>query len=228
MAQITPMFAVPFAFAKHPAPEGLNAALKTLFLAREAEGPKHANPTPLVSRNAALFESRFDLFEWPEAPVQALREFCWQHLYGVVGDLNGYDTATRMRLDIGNDCWFHVTRRNGFFSLHNHPMATWSGVYCVDAGEDDGTSPESGLLSFVHPNAMATMFMDRSISNLRSPYAYGPRSFALEPGQLVLFPSWLLHEVKPFIGNGTRITVAFNCWFRMRDAHLVPPGSPAS
>ena len=32
-------------------------------------------------------------------------------------------------------------------------------------------------------------------------------------GQLVLFPSWVLHDVKPFEGEGERITVAFNCWF---------------
>ena len=34
-----------------------------------------------------------------------------------------------------------------------------------------------------------------------------------EPGQLVLFPSWILHDVKPYEGEGERITVAFNCWF---------------
>jgi hypothetical protein len=29
----------------------------------------------------------------------------------------------------------------------------------------------------------------------------------------VLFPSWVMHDVKPFHGDGERITVAFNCWF---------------
>lgn len=222
MAQITPMFAVPFVFAKHPDHAPLNAALKALFLAREAEGPRHANPAPLVTRNEALFESRFDLFEWPEAPVQALRTWCFKQLYGAVGELNGYDVPTLQRMDLANECWFHVTRRGGFFSMHNHAMASWSGVYCVDPGEDDGTTKGSGELTFLHPNAMATMFIDRSISNFRPPYAYGPRPLQLEAGQLVLFPSWLLHEVKPFIGNGTRITVAFNGWFRMREAHLTP------
>ena len=222
MAQITPMFAVPFVFAKHPDPAPLNAELKALFLAREAEGTKHANPAPLVTRNDALFESRFNLFEWPDAPVQALRQWCWKQLYGAVGELNGYDVPTLQRMDLANECWFHITRRGGYFSMHNHAMASWSGVYCVDPGEDDGTTKGSGELTFLHPNAMATMFIDRAISNFRPPYAYGPRQLQLEAGQLVLFPSWLLHEVKPFIGSGTRITVAFNCWFRMRDAHLTP------
>jgi len=38
-----------------------------------------------------------------------------------------------------------------------------------------------------------------------------------EPGQLVLFPSYVLHDVKPFEGEGERITVAFNCWFKLKD-----------
>jgi predicted 2-oxoglutarate/Fe(II)-dependent dioxygenase YbiX len=35
----------------------------------------------------------------------------------------------------------------------------------------------------------------------------------LEAGQLVIFPSYVFHEVTPFYGNDTRITVATNCWF---------------
>jgi hypothetical protein len=31
------------------------------------------------------------------------------------------------------------------------------------------------------------------------------------PVPLALFPSWLLHHVTPFVGEGERITVAFNC-----------------
>ena len=217
MAQISAMFSVPMVFSQHPDHRVLNASLKDLFLAYEAKGSRHANPFPLVTRNSAVYESRFTLFEWPDEPVQALRTWCWQQLYGAIAELNGYDRDTLLRLDLANEAWFHITRRGGFFGMHNHAMASWSGVYCVDAGEDDGSYPESGQLTFLHPNPHVGMFMDRSISHLRPPYHYGNRSFTLTSGQLLLFPSWLLHEVKPFFGDGTRITVAFNCWFRYRD-----------
>lgn len=220
MAQILPMFAVPYVSAEHPDPTAINAALKALFLAKEAEGRENANPVPLVARNEAVYESRFTLFEWPHAAVQALRTWCWKQLYGAIGELNGYDQSTLMRMDVANEAWFHITRRGGFFGLHNHAMASWSGVYCVDAGDDDGTYAESGQLTFLHPNPFTTMFMDRAISHLRSPFHYGNRGFSLKAGQLILFPSWMLHEVKPFIGDGTRITVAFNCWFRYRDPDI--------
>ena len=70
------MFPVPFAFDQHPAPEPLNAALRALFLAREGEGAAFANPHPYTERNTSLFESRFDLFAWPQPEIAELREFC--------------------------------------------------------------------------------------------------------------------------------------------------------
>jgi hypothetical protein len=30
---------------------------------------------------------------------------------------------------------------------------------------------------------------------------------------MIVFPSYVFHEVAPFYGRDTRITVATNCWF---------------
>lgn len=209
------MFAVPFATASHPSPERLNRQLRELFLAREAQGERYANPTPVVDRNEHLFESSFDLFTWPDACVQELKKFCWGELYRTIGEVNGFDLPTLQRLHIADSTWFHVTRRGGHFGLHNHPMATWSGVYCVSSGGDAPGHPNSGLLHFVNPHATSNMYMDGSVVHMRRPYSTSPHHFRLQPGQLVLFPSWLLHEVLPFHGDGERITVAFNTWFKM-------------
>ena len=40
----------------------------------------------------------------------------------------------------------------------------------------------------------------------------------LQAGELVLFPSWLLHEVLPYEGDDVRITVAFNVRFMLAGA----------
>lgn len=215
MPQISPVFAVPFAFGQHPQPAEMNAQLRTLFLQREAEGPKYANPNPYTQRNAELFESHFDLFKWPEPCIQQLKHFCWGELMQLLAQINGYDAAMMQRMRIHSDAWFHVTRRGGFFGIHNHPMASWSGVYCVSSGEHDANRPESGQLSFINPFIMNTMFMDAGVAQLQSPFTYASRVFNLQAGDLVFFPSWVLHEVKPFLGNGERITVAFNCWFSL-------------
>jgi uncharacterized protein (TIGR02466 family) len=216
MNDIVPAFAAPMAFARR-ADDGLDRDLRTLFLAREQEGERWKNPNPYTLRNAALYESRFDLFQWPDPAIQRLKHYCWSAVMELIRSLNDYDLATMRRIDMAADPWFHVTRRGGFFGIHNHPMASWSGVYCVDGGAHDPGDDSSGALTFINPFVMSTMFVDAGVARMREPFADASRSLRLEAGQLVLFPSWLLHEVKPFHGEGTRITVAFNAWFHLRD-----------
>lgn len=216
MVEVTPFFAVPFGFAKLENCATLNSELRELFLRRAAEGPRHANPRPLTQRNGEVFESEFQVFRWPEPCVQQLKTFCWNHLLQMIGALNGYDKAMLERLLIYCDSWFHVTRRGGFFALHNHPNASWSGVYCVDPGRSDSNDPLSGLLSFVNPAVISALYVDAGTANLQVPFAPSIRQIRMEPGQLVIFPSWILHDVKPFQGEGERITVAFNCWFQFQ------------
>jgi uncharacterized protein (TIGR02466 family) len=217
MVQVQPFFAVPFGFAQLENSAQLNGELRALFLQRVADGDKYANPRPLTQRNGQVFESEFQLFRGTEPAIQQLKQFCWSSLLGMIAELNRYDAATMRRLLIYSDSWFHVTRRGGFFGLHNHPNASWSGVYCVSPGEHDADKPDSGLLSFLNPATVSANYVDAATANLRSPFTYSIRHVKFEAGQLVLFPSWVMHDVKPFQGEGERITVAFNCWFSLKD-----------
>jgi uncharacterized protein (TIGR02466 family) len=210
------MFAVPFSFSVHPEQQRLNEGLKRYVFKHEKDAGG-SNPRPITQRNGAVYESHFDLFRVNDPAIQELKAFCWNQLLSFVAGLNGYDLATVNRLEIFNECWFHVTRRGGFFGLHNHPNASWSGVYCVDPGRSDPGNEGSGLLSFVSPMLISGMHQDVANAKMKRPYASGVAQLTLLPGQLVMFPSWVLHDVKPFEGEGERITIAFNCWFRMPD-----------
>jgi uncharacterized protein (TIGR02466 family) len=163
-----------------------------------------------------LFESHFDLFHWPEPRIAELSAFCLSNLMRWVSELNGYDAAALCEIDIATDGWFHITRRNGYFGVHNHPMASWSGVYCVSPGVNDAVQHNSGGLMFINPNTSGSMYADPGNGFLRKPYQQGNPVFHLLPGQLAVFPSWIMHHVVPFYGEGERITVAFNCSFRQR------------
>jgi len=213
--EVINLFSVPLSRSQLPNPQALNLALKRFILAQERNGAR--NPRPITLRNAPVYESDFNLFRMTDPAVQELKGFCWNQLLSLIAAMNGYDLPTVNRLSIFNDCWFHVTRRGGFFGLHNHPNASWSGVYCVDPGQHDPGRQESGLLTFVNPMLMNNMHVDAANSNMQLPFSNQIASVSLEAGQLVMFPSWLLHDVKPFEGEGERITVAFNCWFTLSD-----------
>lgn len=213
---IAPVFAVPLGQASFPGPEKLNADLRRLFLAKEAEGAKFANPTPSLKQQPGVFESEFDLFSWPDTCVQELRKFCWKQLGLLVQEMNGYTDAELARIQIFSHTWFHVTRHGGFVLSHTHPMASWSGVYCVAPGHSPADRPDSGVLKFHNPHHYSNTFLDAG--NLRPvpPYHHGTWNVRFAAGDLVIFPSWLQHEVLPFHGDDERITVAFNCWFGQR------------
>jgi uncharacterized protein (TIGR02466 family) len=210
---IYPAFAVPMAQDFFPEPDALNRDLKALLLAREAEGARHANPTPSLTQQKEVFESDFALFSWKEDCIQRLKQFCWASLWRTVQELNRYSPQDMQALQIYSHTWYHVTRRGGFTIAHTHPMASWSGVYCVSPGKSTPERPDSGALRFHNPHYYSNMFLDPGNLRPQAPYHHGTWNLLLQPGQLVLFPSWLSHDVLPFYGDDERITIAFNCWF---------------
>lgn len=218
ITQIAPVFAVPLGQALHPDASALNAELRTLILARERQGERYANQAPSLKQQAGVFESEFNLFAWPDACIQRLKQFCWAELGRLVRDINGYSAEELARLQIFSHTWFHVTRHGGFVINHAHPMASWSGVYCVDPGETPPDRPESGVLRFMNPHHYSNVFLDPGNLRLGPPYHHGTWNIRFQPGQLILFPSWLPHEVLAFYGRDERITVAFNCWFGLPES----------
>ena len=206
------LFSVPLIQALHPQKEALNSELRQLILVREAAGESNSNPTPSMKIPKNLFESRFDFFNSPEPCVRALQKFCLSWLVKSIGEMSGYDAKTLALLSVNSHTWFHVTRKGGYFALHNHPMACWSGVYCVDPG-DAAIDETDGAISFLNPMGIANMFVDAGNNHLKPPFSCKNFTMQLRAGELILFPSFLLHQVLPYHGTRERITVAFNCWF---------------
>ena len=209
--EITAAFAVPICHSTLAACDRLNRELAQLFLARETQ--EYRNPTPSHNPQAEMFESRFDLFTWPEPCIQELRKFMLESVFRVA--MSASETAREefARLRLNNHTWFHITRHTGYFVAHNHALASWSAVYCVKDGADAAGEPCGGLLRLFDTRAGADAFLDPANQRLRQPFIVGDLELQLRPGQLVVFPSYLFHEVTPYYGSDTRITVASNCWF---------------
>jgi uncharacterized protein (TIGR02466 family) len=209
---IAPMFTVPIGEGRLANCERLNRELEELFLAREND--EFRNPTPSHLPQREMFESRFNLFSWPEDCVRELRTVVLNAVAQVVRQASSTPPEQLSALTIHNHTWFHITRYGGSFVAHNHPLASWSAVYCVRAGEPVADQPLSGMLRFFDPRTGANAYQDAANANLQSAYVVGVRNVRLTAGQIIVFPSYLYHEVAPFYGSDTRITVATNCWFR--------------
>lgn len=209
------LFAVPLAEERLDKAAELNAELIRVFLGAEKDGDKYRNEIRRDTQHGALFESRFDLFNWEQPAVRKLAAFCHGALTRVVAELSDYSKEELVRLKFDYHAWFHVTREGGYQGLHNHQNASWSGIYCVDPGEEVPDRPDSGVVRFHDPRANANYYLDAGNSRLKLPAHHGVYQVRHEPGKLLIFPSYVNHEIFPYVGTRPRIVVAFNCWVGM-------------
>ena len=197
--------------------------MRERFLAWEHdEGVRTSAPTPVPKH--AVYESDFSLFYRKDPAIAELSQSCLSLLADLIMRINGYTPAEMKGLRIYHHSWYHITRRGGYTASHNHPMASWSGVYCVAPGETPAGETENGVLRFLDTRPNPAMYLDPGNAHLQDPYGHGTLAFQLMPGQLLLFPSWLLHEVTPYWGHDERITVAFNAWVREAGRAVDEPG----
>lgn len=211
--EISPLFSVPFATASLPGSETLCAELRELFLEREAQGAAYRNR---IQRDAqqGVFESRFDLHTWPDAPVQQAFGFIHTMLASTLQQLCQFSPAAWQQLAFDYHSWFHITRHGGHQGVHNHPMASWSGIFCVDPGDPAPERPQSGSVRFIDTRVGAEMYLDAGNEHLRGQFRQGGYEYRHRPGHLVLFPSYVYHEVFPYWGTRPRVVIAFNAWIR--------------
>ena len=212
---INPAFATPIADVMLPGMEALNARLRELFLSWEADTSRQRLSQPTAVPKHAVYESDFHLFGREHPDLKFLATQCFQHLGLLIAQLNRYSNEEMAKLRIYHHSWYHITRDGGYTAVHNHPMASWSGVYCVDPGEPPTPEmPNNGVLRFLDMRTNANNYIDMGNAYLSEPYCIADLAFNLRPGLLLLFPSHLVHEVAPYFGKRERITVAFNAWVR--------------
>ena len=216
-AEITTVFATPLATAALPDSERLNRELTELFLEKEKYGDKYRSPVHIPTQVGGIFESTFDLFDWPDAPAQELARACRQILRDYVAMINRYSDAEMALFEFHFHAWFHITRRGGYQSIHYHPKASWSGIYCVRSGDHVEDRPESGMVKFYDPRGAVFMHADPGNEKLMPTFSTTPVYLKHIEGQLVIFPSFLMHEVLPYLGESERIVAPFNAWMTRRE-----------
>jgi uncharacterized protein (TIGR02466 family) len=108
--------------------------------------------------------------------------------------------------------WANVNRAGHGNEFHSHPGSFWSGVYYVDDGGISADTKLGGELEFMDPRAPGVaMYAPHLAFNVPGGLSVGANEVVVpKPGRMVLFPAWILHQVRPYKGNAARISVAFN------------------
>lgn len=213
-AVIHPIYAVPLLQSQLPHHEIINSDLSRLFLEFESKGNTYRDSTKRDTQHK-IFESNFYLHQRQDSSIRGLFDFIEDTMKKFIQSINQYSDEQMSNLDIDMHSWFHITRKGGFQCAHNHPNASWSAIYCVSPGKP--ASPMSGTVRFHDPRTGSDMYRDPANDNLQMPYRLGSWQLAHKAGQLIAFPSYLLHEVLAYDGDEPRIIVALNLWTRWKN-----------
>jgi uncharacterized protein (TIGR02466 family) len=188
-------FATPIARMRVKEASRINPGIRKAILEKESASQS------AVRSNVGGWHSSDDLLEWSEPGFETLKATMRDAAVAMTKLTIGRKTFEgRVKLT----AWANVMRHGGYHQPHTHPHNHWSGVYYVDAGHPDPDWPKSGKIEIQDPRERAEMFRLPD-----DPYGL-TAEFQAEAGAMVIWPSWLLHWVNPFYGEGERISIAFN------------------
>src|SRR3954467_15376239 len=105
----------------------------------------------------------------------------------------GFDLARKPRLD---SLWANLLKTGGHHSGHIHPHSMISGTFYVEAPKGSG----------------AIRFEDPRLPLMMAAPARQDAFVAVDPraGLLLMWESWLRHEVLPGTGKAERLSISFN------------------
>jgi uncharacterized protein (TIGR02466 family) len=174
---------------------------------------RHRAANPGIARsNVGGWHSATDMLDWGGAPAAQLADVAVRtakrlsHFDG--RDAASYGWTVRM--------WANVSPAGALNTSHSHPGVLWAAVFYVDMGTppaDGGAAGDAGGELFFEDPRFPVPYMRlpgfRMVGIDGQPQQV-ERRLPTRAGDLVLFPAWLRHGVRPHRGTGDRISIAMN------------------
>lgn len=204
------LFATPVAAVEVPGAAVLNTELERVILQRRSE------MASVQASNAGGWHSDRDIIAWGGHPISAILDVAKGVATQMTADRHGKPVRPVWTVQ----AWANVNGPGDGNICHYHPGAFWSGTYYVadgGCGSDPALGGEFEMLDPRGPGpgmyAPGLKFAGEDGNSVGSGEMIRPR-----PGLLFLFPSWLFHQVRPYRGNGLRISIAFNLGVAVSEA----------
>lgn len=186
------LFATPLVVRDWPGSEALDAELGRLIAKARQDEPG------VGKSNVGGWHSAPDFARRDTPALTVLRERIREIVTGLTQSLMAPGDYV-----FGIDGWANVLGAGHYNGPHNHPNATWSGVYYL-TGIPGKPSALGGKIEFFDPRPAAGAVVAAE-TMLQRRCLFTPR-----PGCMLVFPAWLQHMVHPHTGEGERLSIAFN------------------
>jgi len=193
------LFSTPLLRYRVPEHDTLNAALLK-------EGARlRATSDGVQKSNRQGWHSEGNIFDDPAAPFAELRHAAVAAIEDATGRIRSKADVSALRLKLFG--WMNANPPGGFNAPHSHPGAHWSGVYYVS--QPDIETGNSGMIEFLDPRSDLPNWRILGAPAFRAKKKLRPAA-----GEIILFPSYLVHWVYPNEADDERVTIAFNATFR--------------
>jgi uncharacterized protein (TIGR02466 family) len=195
--EIVPLFSTPIVISDVPDAAALNAELRRVIEQRRKSHPgtQHSN--------LGGWQSTWDMDRWGGAPAIKLLAIARNTASRDDGS-RGKPVSIAWRANM----WPTSTRAD-MATSSSHPGSFWSGVYYVDDGGIAADPSLGGELEFMDPRGPGpAMYAPQLAFAMPGGLSVGANE-TVHPkaGRLVMFPAWLLHQVRPYRGGGERISI---------------------
>ena len=208
--EIVPLFATPLVTLDVPEAATLNSELRRVIIEREK-----THPTTQHS-NLGGWQSSWDMDRWGGAPAIKLMGIGRNLANRVTTDRKGTAGSGPhpgyFAVTWHGNMWANVNRSGHGNEFHSHPGAFWSGVYYVDDGGIDADPSLGGELEFMDPRGPLPAMNAPHLGYAMPGGLTAGATERIRPkaGRLVMFPAWMIHQVRPYQGTAERISIAFN------------------
>lgn len=135
--------------------------------------------------------------EWLQTYIEDIARQYQQQVCDQANDWSAMEFVPRLK-----NAWTISQPENSYQVTHNHPYGNISGnLYLEVPTFADNAAPTDGCISFLFDQSQ-----DLKQLRLRDSLHYKP-----VVGTMLVFPSWLPHQVYPWQGTGQRRVLAWDC-----------------
>ncbi len=196
------LFSTPVAAIMLPGFEERNAALTEVILTRRQTHPS------ITASNLGGWHSSRDMAAWGGPHVQDLLTKARSAVNQLTTDRKG----NPVKPDWVVEAWANVNGPNSSNAAHYHPGSFWSASYYVADGGCADDPSLGGEFEMLDPRGPAPMMHAPSLKFAGEDglTAGSGQTIRPRPGLLFIFPSFLMHGVRPYVGQALRISIAMN------------------
>lgn len=200
--QLRNLFPTPVAILPVPGSKRINPALEERIFARERE------VASVHHSNWGGWQSPTDFETWCGPEGEEVLGTARQLASQLTADRTGQRVNPNWRMN----AWANVNRAGQGNEFHTHPGAYWSATYYVRDGGVAANPALGGQFEIQDPRGVGPAMLAPELAFATNAGLSVGASEIVQPqaGLLVMFPSWLSHGVRPYLGEDVRISIALN------------------